>query len=1172
MSLIQRVCRGALSASAAVILFCGSTPALAADEHYASVGVSPEAAPLSLTKEVRDLKDVDRVETGELDYAAAMAESERNLSFGLPLRFAIPVPSDWTFDNAGTWEELKDGMRLWRLRVGADGALNINLGFTDFFMPEGASLTILTPDGTEVIRPFDARDNNAANQMWTPILNSDEVVIELVVHEKRIAETRLRLGQIGAGFRRFGVTLPPEEERGTSGSCNVDVACPEGNPWADEIDAAGAYTVGGADTCSGSMINNTASDRTPYFLTAYHCGVSAANSASVVIYWNFQNSYCRVPGSGDSGGPGDGSLSQFSSGTTFRARASVSDFCLLQVNTSPPQAYGVTFAGWSREGLNPASGACIHHPQVAEKRISFYDTNGGSYAPSHGSSWGCSPPPGPGDNTHISVYWSLGVTEPGSSGSPLYDNNQRIIGQLHGGPSSCSQSGVNRSDCYGRVSRSWTGNGTSDSRLSDWLDPLNTGAMYIDTLGPGMSVTPTTDTTHLGLVGGPFAPASVVYTLQNPTPTSINYSVSIVGGGTAPITLDGGSGPVAGTLSAMASTTVTVAVDAAANALPTGIYATTVAFTDTTNGVTVNRVHTIDAGTTNIDITPATGLLGGGPVGGPFSATQAYTVTSTKPAPVNVTVSGSAAWIGVDGVASTSFTLSGVGDSRVVLAGFSAAANSLGAGIYNGTVNFTNDSGGTGGTTRPVALDVGRYTYTYPGPPIPINDLSTITSTLTIPDAFCIGDVDVEVDITHTYIGDLIVELTSPQGTTVRLHNRTGGSADNLVRTYDQGVLNPDGPGALTDFNGQSALGNWTLLVSDNAGADVGALNTWKLKIAQSGVPCPPTASNFTVTVPDTVTTPIALQGSSTTNAPLTYTIESLPPNGTLRDPTGNVPISTVPYTLAAGGGSVNYRPNALFVGNDAFTYSCNDGLPSGIGTASVKVGLPQTIVSWNMDTDPGWTYGANWAYGTPAGLSGDPASGYTGTNVVGYNLNGDYANSAPRSDTTTPALNLTGKYFTTLEFRRWLGIESATYDHAGIEISTNGSTWSALWTHTGGSLNETAWSLQSFDISAIADNQATVYIRWYLGTTDGSVVYHGWNIDDVMIKGVVQPTTPPPCPGDADDDNDVDFNDITTELAFFGANYLPSPGTGLGDSDDDGDVDFNDITFTLSFFDLPCP
>lgn len=1157
--------------SAAVVVACSGAMAGAAPRPFASVGISPDASPRSFTPDVLTLKDVDYVGTEQLDFNAAIAESRARHDQGLPLRFAIPVRVNYSPENAGTWEPLKNDLVMWRLRVGSPAALTLNLGFNEFRLPEGASLTVLSADGEEVIRPFTSADNQPHGQLWTPILNSDEVILELVVPEKRVADVRLRLGQISAGFVRFGDSAAAAE-RGTSGSCNVDVACPEGDPWRDEIAAAGAYTVGGIDTCSGSMINNTAQDRRPFFLTAFHCGVDAADAPSVVIFWNFQNSYCRVPGSGDSGGAGDGSLAQFSTGTTFRAGASVSDFTLLEVNTAPNPAWGVTFAGWSREGTNPPSGACIHHPRVAEKRITFYDIAIRPTRPTHGSSWPCSSFPGPGDNSHITAYWSLGVTEPGSSGSPLYDDNQRIIGQLHGGPSSCSQSGDGLSDCYGRVSRSWTGNGTSSTRLSDWLDPLNTGAMVLDTLGRGMDVSPANDTTHLGLVGGPFSPASVDYALNNSTPNPVNYSVEILAGGTAPILLEGGAGPIFGTLSASSSVFVNVSLDPSAASLAAGIYTTQVRFEDLTNGVSYTRTHTIDAGTTGFTVTPATGLSAGGPVGGPFSGSQVYTITSTKPTPVQVTVSGAASWIAVDGSSMAMFTLNGTGDSRNVVVGYSADANALAAGIYNSTVTIDNDSGGDGSTSRPVSLDVGRYTFTFGGPPIPIpdNNPAWTTSVLNVPDAFCVGDVDVSINIPHTFIGDLIAELVSPSGVVVRLHNRTGGSADNLVRDYDQGVVNPDGPGALTDFNGLPAQGPWTLRVADVAGSDLGSITAWSLRIAQSTVACPPVASSFSLNVPDTVTSPVNMAGLSTVGDPLTYTIQSLPMNGSLRDPNGNVLINTVPYTILSGN-TVNYRPNALYVGPDSFTYTVADSVPSSPATVSISIGVPEPVVTWDMDTNPGWTLGPGWAYGMPQGLSGDPASGFTGANVVGYNLAGDYTNSLARTEAITPTIDLTGRIDTTISFRRWLGVESSTFDQAGLQVSNDGLNWTTVWAHAGATLNESAWSLQTYDVSAVADNQPAVRFRWYLGPTDGSVVLHGWNIDDVVISAVSPPIAPPQCFGDADDDLDVDFSDITTVLANFGNNYLPSPGTGLGDADDDGDVDFTDITTILAQFGNTC-
>lgn len=1162
-------------AIAAVAGSCAG-PVLAAGEAqplpFASVGVSRDASPVSLVGGVMSMKEVDLVRTDVLDFETAMQESARMAETGGPLRFAIPVESDYTVDNAGTWETLPGGKVLWRLRVASPGALTLNIGFTRYNMPDGGTMTLLTTDGAEVMRPFTSKDNSESGQLWTPILNADEIVIEVLLpDEKAAGNLDLQIGRINAGFRRFGG--PTVTERGTSGSCNVDVACSQGDPWRDEIAASGAYTVGGIDTCSGSMINNTAQNRVPYFLTAFHCGVTSSNAASVVIYWNFQNSYCRVIGSPDSGGAGDGSLAQFSSGTTFRAGASVSDFTLVQVNTAPNPAWGVTFAGWSRADVFPPSGACINHPRVAEKRITFYDIAVRPTRPSHSSSWGCSEFPGPGDGTHIKVYWSLGVTEPGSSGSPLFDNNQRIIGQLHGGLSACSQTGDGLSDCYGRVWRSWTGNGTAATRLSDWLDPGNTGAIAIDTLGKGLDVSPGTDTTHLGLVGGPFSPPSVSYTLGNTTPTPINYSVAILGGGTAPLTLDGGAGPLSGTIAPSGSVTVVVAVAASASSLPSGLYTSTVRFEDISNGVTLDRIHTIDAGTTNFTVTPAGGLAAGGPVGGPFSSTQVYTVTSTKPTPVTIQAAGSASWIAVDGNPSNTFTLSGVGASQNVVVGYSAAANSLAAGIYNGSVSFTNlTNAGIGDTSRTVALDVGRYSYSYPGPgiSIPDNNAAGITSTVNVADNFCVGDLDVVLNITHPYIGDLIVDLVSPSNTIVRLHNRTGGSSDNIYKTYDQGVVNPDGPGALTDFNGDGAMGVWTLRVSDVAGSDLGTLDNWTLRIAQSVVACPPTANDQSITVPDTVTSPITLTGMSATGAPLTYSIATLPPNGTLRDPSGNVLITTVPHTLASGA-VVNYKPNSLFVGNDSFTFYCSDSSNSPSATVAIRVGLPGPVVNWNMDTNPGWTFDSGWAYGVPQGLGGDPSAGFTGQNVVGYNLAGAYPDSlTPRRYATTPSFNMTGRIYSTLSFQRWLGVESSTYDKAGIEISNDGgSTWTPVWTNPATTINESAWGIQTYDISAAADNRADVRLRWYLGTTDGSVTYEGWNIDDVIISAVSPPSAPAPCVGDADGDRDVDFSDITSVLGNFG--LTPGP-FGPGDADGDGDVDFSDITTILASFGLPCP
>ena len=173
-------------------------------------------------------------------------------------------------------------------------------------------------------------------------------------------------------------------------------------------------------------------------------------------------------------------------------------------------------------------------------------------------------------------------------------------------------------------------------------------------------------------------------------------------------------------------------------------------------------------------------------------------------------------------------------------------------------------------------------------------------------------------------------------------------------------------------------------------------------------------------------------------------------------------------------------------------------------GGSCYSFSTPDVVYSFSMDTDPGWTTEGLWAWGQPTGGGGqygnpDPTSGYTGSNVYGYNLNGDYENSLAETHLTSTALDCTGLSYVTLKFWRWLGVEQPVYDHAYVRVSNNGSTWTTIWENTA-EVTDSSWTLQEFDISAVADNQATVYLRWTMGPTDSAWQYCGWNIDDVQI------------------------------------------------------------------------
>ena len=388
-----------------------------------------------------------------------------------PPRFALPIAVRLDLRDSGARAKGRSGMVMMRARVMSFGARSLSLGFGQFHLPIGAELRISSGTNGTSTRPFTAQDNAPHGQLWTPIVSGDTIDLALDVPEAALEEVDVVLTSVNFGYRSFSVA---SQEK--SGACNVDVACPSVDPFRALVRSVAVYSVGGSRICTGAMLNNTARDLRPFFLTAHHCGVTAANAASVVTYWNYQNHSCRAVGSAASGLPGDGSLTQFETGAYFRADAAASDFTLLELDSPPNPAYGIRWAGWDRSDADAVCTearpcAAIHHPNGEEKRstLSTSATSITSYLDVTS----------PGNGTHLHVLWSTGVTEPGSSGAPLFSPEGRVIGQLHGGPSFCGATGADLSDYFGRLFASWNGP-SSSARLSDWLDPLGSGAMTLD--------------------------------------------------------------------------------------------------------------------------------------------------------------------------------------------------------------------------------------------------------------------------------------------------------------------------------------------------------------------------------------------------------------------------------------------------------------------------------------------------------------------------------------------------------------------------------------------------------------------------------------------------------------------------------------------------------------------
>ena len=371
------------------------------------------------------------------------------------------------------WDELEDGSKLWRLGIESEGALSINLKFSHYKLPKGATLFIYNIDKSHVIGGFTEFNNQTDGVFATTLVNGDRIIIEYHEPANVDFDGELILDRVTHGYRGVGEF---NKGFGSSGSCNMNVMCDDGNPWADQIRSVGMLVSGGSGFCTGALINNTSEDGEPYFLTADHC---YSNPSSWVFWFNWQSETCfngTFPAHDDM------------SGATLKARNDDSDFCLVLLNSTPPADYGVYYAGWDNSDDQPTTQVGIHHPSGDIKKISFDDD------PAVSSDYDPSP-------YLLNSHWEITdwdrstTTEPGSSGSPLFDQNQRIIGQLHGGWASCSSY---TEDFYGKFSMSWDRGSNSTMRLKEWLDPTNTGAETIDGYDPnnGTCDAPTNQATN----------------------------------------------------------------------------------------------------------------------------------------------------------------------------------------------------------------------------------------------------------------------------------------------------------------------------------------------------------------------------------------------------------------------------------------------------------------------------------------------------------------------------------------------------------------------------------------------------------------------------------------------------------------------------------------------------
>ncbi|MDR2358506.1 MAG: choice-of-anchor J domain-containing protein, partial [Prevotellaceae bacterium] len=443
------------------------------------------------------------------------AEDENRAKTGLMPRIAKILPASYTVENAGEWTTLPTGEKIWQLRLQSPGAIALSLYYDRFYLPEGSKLFIYSANKKHVVGAFTAADNpQFGPEFSTEMIAGDELVLEYVAPATatgmQVAPSSqlflksgaakamsnggtqpvISISGIGYVYNSAIISVSPAfykptgpGNEGRSAACMVNINCPEGGAWQDQKKgvAATIQRIAGAEwLCSGTILNNTAKDRTPYFLMAYHCSEANGKVATAAdlnqwrFYFHFERTDC------DNSSPVAAYLTATGAQRLVATHINGgSDGLLLRLNTNIPDDWDVYFNGWNRSNTPMNSGVGIHHPRGDVKKISFIT------APSTDDTWASVEGIGAPD-AHWNIKWGTvngkkGITEGGSSGSPLFDENGLVVGSLSGGNGNASDVCVTSTySLYGKLWWHWDQSPDPNQHMAKYLDPIGSGVTTLE--------------------------------------------------------------------------------------------------------------------------------------------------------------------------------------------------------------------------------------------------------------------------------------------------------------------------------------------------------------------------------------------------------------------------------------------------------------------------------------------------------------------------------------------------------------------------------------------------------------------------------------------------------------------------------------------------------------------
>jgi lysyl endopeptidase len=397
--------------------------------------------------------------------------------------------------TAGKWIIDSNRNKIWLLGIRSHDSYSIGLILSRFHLLGEARIFVYNEGRRYIAGAFTKENNSVSGILPVTHIPGNCIYIQLEIPSNQADYGELMIGEAAASFLPIFTDEPLKDGRyGLSGSCNIDINCEEGADWQDLKRSVCRIVTNGNKYCTGTLLNTANSSREPYVLTAAHCIGSQGEANKSIFYFNYESPTCDGP---------DGSISHQISGATLISTGDTLgeslnrdslDFTLVKLNVSLLESFMVYYAGWNRSLMPADETVTIHHPLGDVKKISVdFDPPQTSYhyIPYY---------PEYVMYSHWRILeWNLGTTENGSSGSPLFDQNMRLIGLLTGGLADC-EAPVN--DYFTKFNYCWNYYSQPTKNLQTWLDPLNTGTYMTDGLDWNAHVDPS-ETTMLNVYPNP---------------------------------------------------------------------------------------------------------------------------------------------------------------------------------------------------------------------------------------------------------------------------------------------------------------------------------------------------------------------------------------------------------------------------------------------------------------------------------------------------------------------------------------------------------------------------------------------------------------------------------------------------------------------------------------------